>query len=321
MRQSCRSFASSPVRHSCDTSLGVSPWPTDCCVERGELAEAPAAVEQRDQQVDDEAAEPEAAAADREPAAADPPAADVRDLAGVEPRAAPEPHRRVVPRPRGRETGPTCRPGFRCVAAATCCPSGIRPAGSDSAKLDLGDEPAAVARLARQVRRPFEPPGSTGLPHARLAGRRRDCTAAAHEFVRSSTSPLRTATMASAIAPAARTTLNIGFPPDCRDPAADGSGAVSAGAGPRLDPLFEGGGIVRPCRTPRTLLLFMAAALALIARSWPRRALHRRAERDAGRRAGLVSALGTRPAGSSTSSRPRSGFPRSCSPRRRPSRS
>ncbi len=60
-------------------------------VERGKLAQAPAAGEERDQQVDDDAGKAEAAAADREPAthAA---AADVRHLAGVETRSSTKPH-------------------------------------------------------------------------------------------------------------------------------------------------------------------------------------------------------------------------------------
>ena len=99
MRQSCRSFASAPVRHSDETCDGVSPLPDLLLVERAELAEPPPPPEQQRKRKDDDPDDAEAAAAESEPAGPHPATAGVGDLAGVESRSGTEPHRRCVPRP------------------------------------------------------------------------------------------------------------------------------------------------------------------------------------------------------------------------------
>ena len=99
MRQSWRWFASAPVRHSDETSDGVSPLPDLLLVERAELAERAAAAHEREQEVNDEPDDAEPAASEREPAGPHPATAGVGDLAGVESRSGAEPHRRCVPRP------------------------------------------------------------------------------------------------------------------------------------------------------------------------------------------------------------------------------
>ena len=90
MRQSWRWFASSPVRHSCETSPGVSPRPT-CWLWR-QLAQPASACEQRDEEVDDEPGEAESAPSHRDPARPHPAPTDVGDLIRIEPGATPKPH-------------------------------------------------------------------------------------------------------------------------------------------------------------------------------------------------------------------------------------
>ena len=91
MRQSWRSFASAPVRHSSETTPGVVALPDLLILERRKLPEPAAAREQAEQEVDDEHAKPDAPAADREPAPAAA-SADVGDLAGIEFRSLSETH-------------------------------------------------------------------------------------------------------------------------------------------------------------------------------------------------------------------------------------
>ena len=87
MRQSSRWFASSPVRHSCETCDGVGPLADALVVERPELAPEPSAArEGRHEHVDDEDDDSEPAAADGEPsrAAAHAAPADVGDLSWIQ---------------------------------------------------------------------------------------------------------------------------------------------------------------------------------------------------------------------------------------------
>ena len=72
MRQSSRSFASSPLWHSCRRSLGGGALPDLRVVERAELAEVSAASGKHGvQEVDDECGDADAATADGEAAGAD----------------------------------------------------------------------------------------------------------------------------------------------------------------------------------------------------------------------------------------------------------
>src|SRR5262249_28149333 len=76
-------------------------------VEGAELPQPSAAVQQREEQIDDDADEAEPAAAEREPTA-HAAAAGVRDLPRVQPRTAAEPHRGVSTspaQPRNRPAG------------------------------------------------------------------------------------------------------------------------------------------------------------------------------------------------------------------------
>ena len=97
IRQSCRSFASSPVWHSCETSLGVSPCLNLLLVERRELAEAAAAAQHREQEIDHDRGDADAATAYREPAGRHPASADVCDLAGIELGSTPKAHAASLP--------------------------------------------------------------------------------------------------------------------------------------------------------------------------------------------------------------------------------